>query len=929
MDGTCLRVKDVMEKLVSTGILNTTKFLQSMYDNESSQKYLFLTLRRLQQKCYRLQKNEHRVKGKENLQRFLNLPYHIPTISNDCRPCILLEKQHLISQCPVNNAESVEDFIEGPVCPNEHRPIFDECPTTSVKHPTVVGVIPPISLEEKDVSTSKTFFEDLSSNLEDLKIQTIETQSVIEQTKELNRTLFETLQNRNEQLNINKKELKRTNSRENYWRNKCQKLEDETSCLIIEDPCSCDLNERLDSLQAEIKIMKNINSDLNKQIDELKIEVETLKDRENCIFYNEHTNSYSPELHVCVYSLLNCNVGTEHVVKVIESVLNLINKTADKLPSVSTINNWSVERNLISREHISSKKNSKHITLHTDEASKYGHRYGSFATRDVDGNYMVLGMRDMTTKSSHDTLETFKEILCDIDCLSSDQHPSGKTILCNIKNTMSDRAATEVKFNDLLQNYKNEVLPEIVENYQDLNGESQQALGRINNFFCGLHSLVHMAEVSQKVLYDVEDNHFDGNIPHSNTCFNKVGQSGTLRLIQTSCKAFARRGDQRNGCYGNFKTFISSLLQEHAMNFPLQPLKGNRFNILFANAGHIYFLHKHIHEFLKSYPNLNFLLSSILKDIQEPFFIAGCKALGLLSKFLTTPLWHVIENKDISISDINIRYFQLKTFLEDSALNINDFMKGKHTLFDDVPVKKDSVYQCLIEENPVDGHVTVMLSVLLPALSKLISKQFKDHLPSGVHEHVDANETASVDKHNKFPERIFSYVDHILSYKPNITTLSLESHITFSLNKTLDWLKEQPDINTLIEKSRKSVKDERKQFKRRELAIEASRLKKLQNDMIKKEEMERKRIQKLEILTTSLHKYGLWMSTEEINQGLSKIRLKKEQENSLKTQLKYRKEVLNQKNSDKLFAVSKVVNSKRVLLTVEDLKANLIRLIQL
>lgn len=83
------------------------------------------------------------------------------------------------------------------------------------------------------------------------------------------------------------------------------------------------------------------------------------------------------------------------------------------------------------------------------------------------------------------------------------------------------------------------------------------------------------------------------------------------------------------------------------MSLPLQPLRGNRFNILFTNAGHVYFLRHKIIELLNKTSNSNGLLQSVLHDLETPFFISGCKALGLISKYITTPLWRVIENKDV------------------------------------------------------------------------------------------------------------------------------------------------------------------------------------------------------------------------------------------------------------------------------------------
>lgn len=57
--------------------------------------------------------------------------------------------------------------------------------------------------------------------------------------------------------------------------------------------------------------------------------------------------------------------------------------------------------------------------------------------------------------------------------------------------------------------------------------------------------------------------------------------------------------------------------------------------------------------------------------IQIPEFVAGVKALGLISRHLTGPLWSLLENKDLHILDMNEKYLQLvKTTLSPSWLEI-------------------------------------------------------------------------------------------------------------------------------------------------------------------------------------------------------------------------------------------------------------------
>jgi hypothetical protein len=49
---------------------------------------------------------------------------------------------------------------------------------------------------------------------------------------------------------------------------------------------------------------------------------------------------------------------------------------------------------------------------------------------------------------------------------------------------MSDRAATEIKFNELLESYREEVLPHIVGDWNDIHEEDQKVISRLNDFIC-------------------------------------------------------------------------------------------------------------------------------------------------------------------------------------------------------------------------------------------------------------------------------------------------------------------------------------------------------------------------------------------------------------------------------------------------------------
>ena len=85
----------------------------------------------------------------------------------------------------------------------------------------------------------------------------------------------------------------------------------------------------------------------------------------------------------------------------------------------------------------------------------------------------------------------------------------------------------------------------------------------------------------------------------------------------------------------------------------LEAFRGNRFNILFFNGAGAYFLHENALEYLVNADN-NKLLKAVKQDLGVVSFIAGCKALGLVDKYLTGPLWRLLNKVD-NICDMNKR----------------------------------------------------------------------------------------------------------------------------------------------------------------------------------------------------------------------------------------------------------------------------------
>lgn len=130
---------------------------------------------------------------------------------------------------------------------------------------------------------------------------------------------------------------------------------------------------------------------------------------------------------------------------------------------------------------------------------------------------------------------------------------------------------------------------------------------RMNNFFCGLHYLVGLAECTDETIKLWEAN-------SSSEEEQSTGSSGTQRLVRTACKAFHHRGSQQCGSSTLFRSYLR---KQGIHKIPLAQFVGNRFNILFYDAAGIYYLQSHMIKFIESIhgKQANCLLECVLKTL--------------------------------------------------------------------------------------------------------------------------------------------------------------------------------------------------------------------------------------------------------------------------------------------------------------------------
>lgn len=74
-------------------------------------------------------------------------------------------------------------------------------------------------------------------------------------------------------------------------------------------------------------------------------------------------------------------------------------------------------------------------------------------------------------------------------------------------------------------------------------------------------------------------------------------------------------------------------------------------------------------------------MRAVAHDISVPEYVAGAKALGLISRHITGPLWSLLENKSIHILEMNENYLQLVNFVLDPSQSIEAVMTGDPLVF--------------------------------------------------------------------------------------------------------------------------------------------------------------------------------------------------------------------------------------------------------
>ena len=265
----------------------------------------------------------------------------------------------------------------------------------------------------------------------------------------------------------------------------------------------------------------------------------------------------------------------------------------------------------------------------------------------------------------------------------------------------------------------------------------------------------------------------------------------------------------------------------------------------------MYYLRKNCKKFFNDVFEENRLLTAVHYDINVTSFIAGCRALGLIDKFLTGPLWRLLVQVK-NVRDLNNYYQRIEELCLIISNDATEFLNGNVIFFHDFEndlMNKDHIYDRLMEQSEEFDELTKqLLEILFASFSIITKRMLHDHLKGGKYDEPSdtlIKESESTPTENVFTESNFGCLDRLMREKPNANEITLEAIIMCKSNKTQQWRDglSETEREKWMNWAKKTRNDHYKQFVERRKIIRRlrneKRLSKIENKKRKKIQIRR------------------------------------------------------------------------------------------
>ena len=334
--------------------------------------------------------------------------------------------------------------------------------------------------------------------------------------------------------------------------------------------------------------------------------------------------------------------------------------------------------------------------------------------------------------------------------------------------------------------------------------------------------------------------------------------------------------------------------------------RANRFNILFYDAAATYFHRHHIFDFISSLPDPNNLLKAVLYDIQQKIYLSHIRALGMVDKVVTGPLWRLVEGT-ASILDLNGPLSHMLETLKKWSVDATPLLE-QEPLFRDMDIHKDAMYNELFadqQDADFQTYTQVALEMVLTGIVLILERQAKDQLEGGKYFNPTPTQQESaknVPTTNTVSERDFAILDILVRLKPAASSHAYEIYILWLNNKPSEWLDQMDPVekSALLDKARHRYGSIRAQYLIRKDILKQQHLESLRVKQSKKDKQEQRSIVNKVAATDAIVEFGGVWKLDEVARKLESLSTQKRKA-ALIAQLKYHKKVLNSKGDHRLF----------------------------
>lgn len=525
---------------------------------------------------------------------------------------------------------------------------------------------------------------------------------------------------------------------------------------------------------------------------------------------------YSSETVKTAIALKTMGVSDENVGPVIDTVMReMTGQCMSHLPSAATVGRAGYVQLALARAHnktvleegmenYSSKQEG--MTVCSDETTKRTVKYQAFnvtvTNKDGDTRNQLLEIREVASKDATTSMNTFLSILDDIDRTGDQSAHDPESpqfrdlVIGSINAAMGDRASTQIKFSQLVQEYRSKIIPSTISGWDTMSSREKKARLTFLTLPCFVHIVASMAE---PIWNDFAKHEYD----MLGTQEAGEGRGSAVTLIRSMMKHFGPRSAALTTTYRDYEAW-SKCTDTKMIRLPT--LKGKRFNVI-PKAATIIFTHKvHFKNFMDIYKADR--VKPMREGMENELFMAQMHVLALVDCYLASPIWTIANDSKMNVLDT-------AKIIGEFLQWVDERTRDPKLLFDGVPPNLSVLFSTDIFERQEYDNLFVMKYPASTSLSFVVAKRamlivgqflrrvFAPFLTGGeIHSLCAAKGPqstkirkafASAPRNNVQVEGAFGLADYIGNRAPRMRTTRIAAETMMRRNKTMPWLNSLPD----------------------------------------------------------------------------------------------------------------------------------------